>query len=299
MATQVVAQAAGEREGCGEQQHAGEWFGERRAVDPHGERGGGVEEGGEQGPGAGGEQAPGEGPQREDAEQGLEVEQQGHVLGAEDEAAGGEQGGVDVEELGDDVALFAVGEVEAGAIGALVAAGAPGVAGGRVEAEDVPGARSIAELATGGGEHGIDEVDRAGAQGVAGAEDVAALVAAAELGGDRRDAQGEGGEGEAAGDQPHAGAVGRREALGLAAGDLSPGPGEHGDGGEHEDQRGRGEPAEHGEAGGEQADQREQAGADDHQRLEGARGALPARPAAQQRGGEGEDGEQDQHRARA
>jgi hypothetical protein len=134
---------------------------------------------------------------------------------------------------------------------------------------------------------------------VAGAEDVAALVAAAELGRDRRDAQGEGGEDEADGDEPHAGGIGRRQALGLAARYLSPRPGKHRGGGEHEHQGGRGEPAEGGEAGGEQADQSEQSSADEYQRLDRARGSLPARPATQQRGGDGEDGEQDQHRARA
>jgi hypothetical protein len=96
-------QTPGEGEGGSEEQQACERFGERRAVDPHSQRRGEVEGRGEQRPRAAREQATAEGPKREHAEQGLEVQEQRHVLGTKDEAAGGQQAGVQVEELRDDV----------------------------------------------------------------------------------------------------------------------------------------------------------------------------------------------------
>ena len=206
-----------------------------------------------------------------------------------------------VEKLRDDLTGRALGEVEARAIGALVAAAAlrrVGVGGLREQPEDVAGA-GPAGVAPGAGEHGVMKAERAGAQSVTRPQHVGALVAPAELGGDRRHAQREGREGQRGGDGPHAPAVRGRQAFGFAARHLSPGPDEHGRGRDHQHDRLRREPPEHGHAGGEQADQREQAGADDHQRLDGPGRAVATGPAAQQRGAQGEGGEQDRHRARA
>jgi hypothetical protein len=152
--------------------------------------------------------------------------------------------------------------------------------------------------ATGGGQHGVGQAEGAGAQGVTRPQHIRALVATAELRGDRRQAQRERHRDQRRGDQPHPPAVGRGLALGGPARHLSPGPDEHRRRREHQHHRVRGEPAEHRHGGRQQADQREQADQDQDQGLERPRAAASTRPAAQQRGGQGEDDDEDQHRAR-
>jgi hypothetical protein len=98
------AQPAGERERGGQQQQAGQRLGQRRALHPHGDRRQRVEQRGQQRPRPPRPQSASEGPQRQHREQRLQMQQGPHVVGADDHAGGGEQGRVQVQELGHDLA---------------------------------------------------------------------------------------------------------------------------------------------------------------------------------------------------